>query len=275
MALLNTFRRAAAELAAARRSSQRFRPHPPVTGLVVEIGGGQSPYPRSDVIIDKYVADDFERPAGSSISFARPLVVGDGERIPIRSNAAVYAIASHVLEHAVSPSTFASELTRIASAGYVEVPSRQAELTFGWPFHPWLIDLDGQVLVFSPRGDLTAPVGSDHHRLFHESVFYSWMHSAHREIWHHAVEWSGALEVRVEGQSEAPQSASFDLEATVSALECASTSYFGRDLVRYLACPECLEHVDLRGASRLACQGCGRDYPFVNNVPILVREAAA
>jgi uncharacterized protein YbaR (Trm112 family) len=269
-----TLRRAVSELTAVRANAQRFSPHPPSDGLVVEIGGGQSPYSRADVVIDKYVADDFERPGASAISFERPLVVGDGECIPIRDKAAAYSIASHVLEHASDPVAFAAELSRISAAGYVEVPSRQAELTFGWPFHPWLIDCDSQMLVFYPRRELTAPVGDDHHRLFHGSVLYALMHQAHRHVWHHAIEWSDSLQVRVEGVSVAPQAAVFDLDATITTLERAATAQFDDVLIQYLACPVCTGHVTTQGHSTITCFDCDRRYPFINQVPILVREAA-
>lgn len=41
--------------------ARQHRASPPSDGLVVEIGGGQSPHPRTDLVVDRYVVDDFER----------------------------------------------------------------------------------------------------------------------------------------------------------------------------------------------------------------------
>lgn len=38
----------------------------------------------------------------------------------------------------------------------MQVPSREAELTFGWPFHHWLIDRIDDTLVFEGRGGARA-----------------------------------------------------------------------------------------------------------------------
>jgi hypothetical protein len=44
----------------AHMPSERWvaRPHPPRHGLVVDLGAGQSAFPRADAVVDKYVADD-------------------------------------------------------------------------------------------------------------------------------------------------------------------------------------------------------------------------
>ena len=123
-----------------RRQAGHHKPAPPESGFVLDVGAGHAPHPRSDLIVDKYVEDDFERQ--DPLAMTRPLVVADGEHLPFADRTFSYVIASHVLEHAIDPVAFASEMARVGAAGFVQVPSRQAELTFGWPFHPWLIDLE-------------------------------------------------------------------------------------------------------------------------------------
>ena len=44
--------------------------------------------------------------------------------------------------------------------------------------------------------------------------------------------------------------------------------------VKGLACPACLG--DLRaGEARLVCMGCGRAYPIIDGIPVLIAERAA
>src|SRR5690554_3779407 len=107
------------EVRSLARERRRHRAHPPATGLVVEVGSGDAPHPRSDVVVEKYVADDFERT--THVSFAKPLIVGDGHALPLADGCAAYVIASHVLEHATDPERFAAELSRVGEAGFVQM----------------------------------------------------------------------------------------------------------------------------------------------------------
>lgn len=99
------------------RGTSLHSPAPPDTGLVLEVGGGQAPHPRSDVVVEKYVVDDFERPAGALLDLSKPMIVADGERLSFADGSFVYSIASHVLEHATDPVVFAGELRRVSRAG--------------------------------------------------------------------------------------------------------------------------------------------------------------
>jgi len=85
-------------LIALRRNTVKHSPRPPQTGWVLDVGSGQAPNLRSDLIVDKYVADDFER--GSPLVIDKPLVVADGHALPFAPATFAYVIASHVLEHA-------------------------------------------------------------------------------------------------------------------------------------------------------------------------------
>ena len=49
--------------------------NPPRTGLVLEIGSGDNPNARSDILCDRFISDDTER--GGNIVIDRPLVVAD------------------------------------------------------------------------------------------------------------------------------------------------------------------------------------------------------
>jgi uncharacterized protein YbaR (Trm112 family) len=262
---------------AMRREALAHEPSPPVGGLVLEIGGGQAPHPRADAVVEKYVLDDTERPAGESLSFARPVVVADGEALPFADASFAYSIASHVLEHAKDPTRFAAELARVSAAGFVQVPSRSAELTFGWPFHPWLIDREHGVLEFHPRGSRGAESGDLFHRSFAESRLFRLWWAEHRSRWHHSIEWRGELPVRVDGKPPSVASAHFELDRTIAALtttaEMGGAAPLGHQVREQLRCPSCRSALD-SGTDRLSCAGCGRAYPVAGGVPLLLDAAA-
>ena len=275
---LRTLADGAQELRLYARERNRHRPRPPADGLVLEVGAGHTPHPRTDLSIEKYLADDFER--GYAASFAKPLIVGDGHALPLADDCAAYVVASHVLEHATDPERFASELQRVADAGFVQLPSRLAELTFGWPFHPWLVDLypDG-TLVFHDRGDARAPAGDIFHRSFEHSPLMRLWWNAHRSDWHHTVEWRGELKVRkAAGDSLAEHTAQFDLDATEAVLRDAADRgaipVLPDTVWELLRCPTDRATLS-REDEALVCSTCARRYPVVAGVPILVSEAAS
>jgi uncharacterized protein YbaR (Trm112 family) len=269
--MLDLTRELGSSLVSLRRNTVRHAAAPPVDGSVLDVGAGQAAHRRADLIVDKYVADDFER--GSPLDLSKPLVVADGQALPFADGAFSYVIASHVLEHATDPVLFAGELSRVAAAGFVQVPSREAELTFGWPFHPWLIDLREDVLVFHPRGDLEAPIGELFHRAFADSTLFSVWFGAHRELWHHTLHWTGSIPVAVEGASEAPKTATLDVEHTLHVLPRMAARGPEGALLEALRCPH--DRHSLSGnESRMTCSGCGRTYPVAGGVPVLLADAA-
>lgn len=265
------------EVARGRKEAQRHVPCPPATGLVLEVGSGQSPHPRADVLVDKYVADDFERPQEGAIDLAKPFVVADGHQLPFADASFLYVIALHVLEHANDPERFADELSRVAHAGFVQVPSSVSELTFGWPYHPWLIDREGDTLVFRPRGERRAPFGDLFHKAYGESALLRNWWAANRSLFHHSVEWRNRLSIRVEDASTADETAELDLERTISLLEDLDRAGVLRPhpeaVLSALRCPRCRGELTLEKA-RAVCASCDRAYPVVGGVPILLDEAA-
>ena len=263
----------ARETRLALQERRRHRAKPPGDGLVLEVGGGQRPYAESAVVIDLYAADDYERAGEEALSLSRPLIVADGHSLPFADGAFDYVIAQHVLEHATDPTRFAGELCRVAAAGFVQVPSREAELTFGWSYHPWLIDRDGDTLVFHPKGEQRAQFGELFHQGYKESPALRLWIAAHQSRWLHSIEWRDRISVRVEGDADAEQTAAFDVERTVSVLGDAHAASRLQPLpprvMAALRCPSCGGALHADG-SALRCDGCGRSYPIAGEVPILV-----
>jgi uncharacterized protein YbaR (Trm112 family) len=264
------------ELAGVLREARLHRPAPPAEGLVLEVGGGQAPFPRADVVVDKYVVDDFERSGEAGLALDRPLVVADGEALPFADGAFSYSLASHVPEHAVDPVRFASELMRVSSAGFVQVPSRESELVYGWPYHPWLISVRGKTLSFQPKPEAAPPGGQIMHEAWRDSrlLRLAWM--ADRSRWHHSVRWTGRLDVGVTGERRFHETADVDLERTVAALEARAASGDLAPLTErvrdVLRCPVCAS--SLAWSDREVTCRRGHTYRVAGGVPILLAEAA-
>ncbi len=164
-------------------SRQRSLGSIPDAALVVDVGGGASPFSRADHVIDGLAYD--ERGALDGVE------VRDDERFgpeswtqldlcehkpwPFPDNHFDFATCTHVLEDVRDPVWVSSEISRIAKAGYVETPSRVVEQTLGvehplyagYYHHRWLVEAVDSGLQFrlkphslhSLRGAIVARVG--------------------------------------------------------------------------------------------------------------------
>lgn len=89
--------------------------------LVLDIGSGNNPHPRSDILLDRLTGS--EHRAGAPIVIDRPTVLGNALKLPFKDKSFDYIIASHVLEHMPDPDQFLQELQRVGKAGYIETPN--------------------------------------------------------------------------------------------------------------------------------------------------------
>ena len=137
--------------------------------LVLDVGGAMKPFTRADWIMD---ALPYEKrgdlgtvgPEPERFSEDRWVLRDfcDREPWPFADDEIDFAICSHTLEDVRDPVWMCSELNRIAKAGYIEVPSRLEEQTYGfqgpwtgWSHHRWLVDVDQQAgrieFVYKPH----------------------------------------------------------------------------------------------------------------------------
>jgi hypothetical protein len=130
---------------------------------VLDVGGGAKPFPRADWVIDlepyqaraRYgpAADPASERFGPETWVQRD--VCDREPWPFADGQFDFSICSHTLEDVRDPLYVCSELIRVSRAGYIEVPSRLEEQSYGfqgpwvgWGHHRWLVDLDVGELTF-------------------------------------------------------------------------------------------------------------------------------
>ncbi|MEY3989573.1 MAG: hypothetical protein RI985_654 [Chloroflexota bacterium] len=174
------------------------RLNPPKQGLVLEIGSGDNPNPRADILVDKFLFDNTER--GGNIVIDRPMVVADAHHLPFKDGVFAYTICSHILEHMDDPVQFASELTRVSKAGYIQSPAEIAERMFHWSFHRWYVNLIDDTLVLHPR-EPVEPFGEFFDYLYaYNPAYYLFQRSMPHLFWVEK-EWHGTLKVEVRESS--------------------------------------------------------------------------
>jgi hypothetical protein len=79
----------------------------------------------------------------------------DREPWPFQDNQFDFVVCSQTLEDVRDPVAVCEELVRVGKAGYIEVPSRLEEQTFGiqgpwvgWGHHHWLVDVSPGEIEF-------------------------------------------------------------------------------------------------------------------------------
>lgn len=142
----------------------------PRVGLVLDVGGAYRPLGRADWILDicscrPYGQDetaDGVLPRFSAETWVQADMCSS-EPWPFRDKQFEFAICCHTLEDVRDPIRVCEELSRVAKAGYIEVPSRQIESTRGielrWELgrqagyyhHRWLCEFTGNELVFMAK----------------------------------------------------------------------------------------------------------------------------
>lgn len=138
-------------LDAARR---RLHESTPEDARVLDVGGWAKPLPRADVVLDLlpyatrglYGAED-DTPERFTADTWIQRDICDHEPWPFADDAFDLAVCSHTLEDVRDPVWVCHELSRVAKAGYVEVPAPVEELTWGvhgpwagWTHHHWITE---------------------------------------------------------------------------------------------------------------------------------------
>jgi SAM-dependent methyltransferase len=167
---------------------------PPTTGLVLEVGSGDNPHPRSDILVDRFLADNTER--GGNIVVDRPLVVADAHHLPFRDHAFCYVICSHILEHMDDPLQFSRELSRVGRSGYIGCPSEIAERLFHWSFHRWYVNLIDGTLILHPK-EPAEPFGELFDYLYEYNPIYYFFQRSMPDLFWVECEWHGAITIKV------------------------------------------------------------------------------
>ena len=118
--------------------------------FVLDIGGGDNPHPRANVVVDKFLLDNTHRSHSLRLLKRQNLIVADGERLPFKDKAFDYVICSHVIEHVVEPFKFLKELSRVGKRGYIESPSLIGEYLIPKKSHRWaILELEKKIVLMN------------------------------------------------------------------------------------------------------------------------------
>ena len=123
--------------------------------LVLDVGGWIQPLTRADWVIDVMPyetrgQDGTQGPGPERFSAGTWVQrdICDREPWPFQDDQFDFAVCAHTLEDVRDPVWVCHELTRVARAGYIEVPSRLEEHSYGfqgawvgWGHHRWLVDV--------------------------------------------------------------------------------------------------------------------------------------
>lgn len=116
---------------------------------VLEIGSGHNPSYRSNVIVEKFIDNNYHRSGDVKLYPHQAFVNADGENLPFKDKEFDYVICNQVLEHVDDPVKFINEQCRVAKRGYIETPSLIGEFLFPKTSHKWVIlDIDNKLVLF-------------------------------------------------------------------------------------------------------------------------------
>jgi SAM-dependent methyltransferase len=130
--------------------------------LVLEVGSGGNPYPRSNILVDAY--ENTQERHWAPLITDRKTVIAFGEQLPFRDKTFDFVIGAHVLEHSADPEQFLRELQRVAKAGYIEVPHAFMERIIPYNDHRLEVYVEDHSLKVFIKPE--ALVDSDLRRLF-------------------------------------------------------------------------------------------------------------
>ncbi len=125
---------------------------------VLEIGPGNTPYHRSDVLLEKkFEHEEHKAQSGyvQDIKLDPRTVFYEGDFFPFKDNEFDYVICSHVIEHVANIPHFISELTRVAKRGYIEFPLPMYEFQFDFPVHVQFVAARDSTIFWLPKSETT------------------------------------------------------------------------------------------------------------------------
>ncbi len=244
--------------------------------IVLDVGSGGNPHPRSDVLLERYESGQHRH--GVKAVANRPIVFADACRMPFKDKAFDYVIAFHVLEHVPTPDLFLGELMRVAKAGYIETPNVMFERLSPYGVHCLeVMNVRGRLLIHKKHAPTIDP--------FLENVFDSprWRKFFYDrpEFFHVCYHWKDRIDFDVAnpeelcswhmpdaGDSETiapdPLPSTSESGGRGAAIEALRRFYSFRrkspiDLTSLLACPVCRSELMDEGDG-LRCGPCGTRY---------------
>ena len=258
------------------------RLHVPIDdhALVLEVGSGGNPFPRSNVLLDAYevTRERHYQP----LTVDRPIVLGLVEDMPFRDDTFDFVIACHVIEHSTDIGACLRELQRVARAGYIECPDAFFERINPYKDHRYEVtERDGSLVTrrkLSWIGDREVVelyerqvkpskkwLGHLRQNPFAFHVRYYWSRDAggirHVDLTPAA---DRSARFREEPQGQPPTVTGRTIRSRLNGMARTLLSQASRnreiDLLPLLRCMSCHQSNLERSADELLCRDCGRRY---------------
>lgn len=140
---------------------------------VLEIGPGNSPHPRADVLLERRFSDweaREQRGHTPELNTRKPLIFYDGGIFPFGDGEFDYVICSHVIEHVEDVEGFCSEMFRIARRGYIEFPTVYYEYLYNFAVHKQLVNFSCGELRYMGKEESGLGLFSPVQALFYRSL---------------------------------------------------------------------------------------------------------
>jgi hypothetical protein len=144
--------------------------------LVLDVGGWGKPFTRADWVVDEmpyetrglYGLDGQGEERFRQETWVRHDICSR-DTWPFDDKQFDFVVCSHTLEDVRDPIWVCHELVRVSKAGYIEVPSRLEEQTYGvqgpwvgWGHHHWLVDVEPSLLRFTFKHHVMHNRPTDH-----------------------------------------------------------------------------------------------------------------
>ena len=169
--------------------------------LVLDVGSGDKPFWRADVIADKDTVDDAQRASGGMlIDHKKIFVEADVEHLPFKDKAFDFVFCAHLLEHVEHPDHAIGELTRVAKRGYIEVPGGIGDIFSPFRVHLWLCDYhDGTLIFYQKSNDKSfqEQVIERFGSYFISDPAFTYMMARHASHYFIRIYWEGSLSYKV------------------------------------------------------------------------------
>jgi ubiquinone/menaquinone biosynthesis C-methylase UbiE len=254
--------------------------------LVLEIGSGNNPHFRSNVLFDKYIDDNTER-GETNIIIDRPFVSGDACKLPFKNNSFDYIICKHLIEHLDNPEKLLKELSRVGKRGYIEAPNETWEIIFGRKFHKWLITLNKNKLIFKPKNSENKKLQQFFQNKHDKNYYFRKFYDKNINKFHIIHEWENKINYKIYGKinkqkfkesniknfGEKTKLVNLPLKQKITYLvNHILYCIYGKrkvNLQNLLACPNCKS--DLKTMhNKLRCTKCSKEFNIKNKIPIMI-----
>ena len=268
--------------------------------LVLDVGGGNNPHLRADVVCEKYIDDDLHR--GGGVAMDLPLVAGDASALPFKTGSFDVVISRALIEHLEDPRRFFEEAGRVARGGLFVAPSEVWEHVMSLTTHLWTIKRVDDALHFSAKArPIINPLvhGFLTRRVFDSASKMDDFILDHWDMLRIDYTWSGQPKCVVHGDppaGDAAGDAGFEQASTIDPAVAVALAPLERwravvkavvrrgihrvlsshrrvEWSRILACPRCLGDVTV-STDHVACASCRLRYPYQRGIPIMLLDHA-